>query len=330
MRFRGLALWAGVIACGVAWAQAPSGIPAVPGTGVRDALFDLREMDMHLHAGMERQPPLGAWIDMAVKDGRRVIVLLDHLELYRKTPEAYQAWAQEKHFQAWYTVGSAGHQALMADFDAARAARTDVILFKGWEISEDELDTGVEEAPMRMVDVIGWHISPHNGGEPPDGAKLIKRIEQIKELQKRFPVPMIVFHPFTMRIENVQRTAKAKGRDVKSLTAADYRFFQPGQQEQVAALLRGSSVYIEMASASAEYFDDPVVREAMIADIQPLAALGVQFTVSTDNHSIKNAEKAFHPETYCGPCGITPQNTNTLVRELLAQRAKQRLSAVTR
>jgi len=315
--------------CVGAWPD-PAVSAAVPSTGLPETLFSLREMDMHLHSGMERRPPLKEWIDLAVKDGRRVMVLLDHLELYRKTPEAYQAWVKEKNFQDWYTVGDAGHRALFADFDLQAKSRADVILFKGWEISEDELDTGVEEAPMRMVDVIGWHISPHNGGAPPDGAKLIKRIEQVKEVQKRFPIPMILFHPFTMRIENIQRTAKAKGVDPKTLTVADYRFFQPGQQERVAALLRGSSVYIEMASASAEYFKDPVVREAMIADIKPLAELGVQFEVSTDNHSVKDATESFRPEAYCAPCGVTPQNCNTLVRELLAQRAKHSVNSASK
>ena len=309
--------------CFGAWAQTPS----VPGTALKESLFELREMDMHLHAGMERPVPMNEWIDIAAKDGRKVFVLLDHLELYRKTPEAYQAWAKEKHFNTWYAVGAAGHAALMSDFDSVRTSRNDVVIFKGWEISEDELDTGVEEAPMRLAEVIGWHISPHNGGAAPDGARLIRRIEQIKDMQKRFPVPMLVFHPFTMRIENIQRTAKSKGQDLKSLTVADYRFFQPGQQEQVAALLKGSSAYIEMASASATYFSDPVVREALIADIKPLAEMGVQFEVSTDNHSVKNAEQSFHPETYCAPCGISAENTNTLVRELLAQRAKRNLSA---
>ncbi|MBI5093692.1 MAG: hypothetical protein HZB26_14770 [Candidatus Hydrogenedentes bacterium] len=325
MRMRAVIATCGFAACVAAFAQGPAAVPPVPGTGIASALFGLREMDMHIHAGMEREIPLNEWIDASVKDGRRVIVLLDHLELYRKTPEEYQAWAKEKKFPAWYTGGSAGHKALMADFDAAIAGRKDVILFKGWEISEDELDTGLEEAPMRMAEVIGWHISPHNVGDPPDGTKLIKRIQQVKEAQKRFPVPMILYHPFTMRIENIQRKAAAKGRDLKTLTVDEYRFFQPGQQEQAASLLKGGSVYIEMASASAAYFNDPIVREAMIADIKPLAEMGVQFIVSTDKHHATKGEKSFQPEAYCAPCGITPENTNTIVRELLAQRARRAL-----
>ena len=37
--------------------------------------------------------------------------------------------------------------------------------------------------------------------------------------------------------------------------------------------------------------------------------------------------KPFDPKLYCEPCGITPQNTNTLVRELLAIRAKRSVNS---
>src|SRR5262249_40390388 len=159
-----------------------------------------------------------------VADGRKVFLLLDHLELYRKSPEEYARWRAEKGFLAQYPVGPAGHKALFADFDAA-AKRRDVPIFKGWEIGESELDSGLEEAPMRMVDAIGWHISPNNGSTPPNGKSLIRRMKQIKEVQARFPIPMILLHPFPMRIENIQRTAQRTGRDKKSITVDEYRFF---------------------------------------------------------------------------------------------------------
>lgn len=283
-------------------------------------------MDMHLHSGLERQAPLNDWIDMSVHDGRKLIVLLDHLELYRKSADEYEAWLQEKKFPKWYPMGADGHAAFMTELDSAIANRKDAILFKGWEISETELDDGVEEAPMRMAEVVGWHISPNNGGAPPDGAKLIKRARQVKEIQKQFPIPMILFHPFTMRIENLQRTATKEGRDPKTITVAEYRFFQAGEQEELARVLNGSSVYIEMSKTTGELWGDPVVREALIADIKPLADAGVQFTVSTDNHYIPHAKTHFEPEKYCSDCGITTANTNTIVRELLALRAKASIS----
>ena len=285
--------------------------------------YALHEMDMHLHCGLERPIALDKWVDIAARDGREVIVMLDHLELYRKTPAEYDAWLAEKKFPRWYPMGEDGHRAFYADMDKVIAARPGLLLFKGWEISESELDTGIEEAPMRMADVIGWHISPNNGGPPPNGQKLIKRAEQVRELQKRFPVPMVLFHPFTMRVENLQRTAQAQGRDPKTITVDEYRFFQPGEQEALARIVKGRPIYIEIGKTTGAMWLDPVVREAFIRDIKPLADLGVQFTVSTDNHYMIHTQSKFQPDIYCPDLGVTPANTNDIVRQLIAQRTRK-------
>lgn len=289
-----------------------------------NALFRLNEIDLHYHSGMERPVSLDEWLRMAAADGRRVVALTDHLELYRKTPAEYEAWRAKGKFEARYPLGAPGHTALMRDFESA-AQRHKLILFKAWEIYEGELDTGVEAAPMGMVDLIGWHISPNHAGAPPDGKLLLKRVAQIKEVQKRFPVPMILFHPFPMRLEHIQRKAKADGRDLASIRVDEYRFFQPGEQEQLAAMLRGSSIYVEISRDTENYWKDPIAREALIADTRPLAEFGVQFTISTDAHSVAHATRHFEPEKYCEAFGVTEHNTNGIVRELLAIEARKRI-----
>ncbi|MCI0622863.1 MAG: hypothetical protein L0387_14610 [Acidobacteria bacterium] len=281
-------------------------------------------MDFHLHAGLERPTDLERWIDIAAADGRRVLLLLDHLELYRRTAEQYEAWRTKGGFHARYPIAGEGHRALFADFDSA-AQRKDVLVFKGWEIGEDELDSPLELAPMMPAEVIGWHIAPRNGSTPPNGQTLLKRVRQIRELQKRLPIPMIVFHPFPMRIENLQRTARSLGRDLRTIKREDYRFFGPGEQEELIRLLRGTSIYIEMSRDTEQYFDDPACREALIADVVPLAKAGVQFTISTDNHHLRAAKKPFAPDHYCVPLEVTPTNTNTIVRELIALRTRRSL-----
>src|SRR4051794_14146005 len=76
------ALMASLVAIGVA-----QDIPSPPGTAIPAALFALRELDFHLHSGMEREVELNSWLEMAAADGRKAVVLLDHLELYRKTAD---------------------------------------------------------------------------------------------------------------------------------------------------------------------------------------------------------------------------------------------------
>ena len=285
----------------------------------QNGLYEMREMDMHLHAGMERPVPMQEWVDFAIADGRKIAILLDHLELYRKTPEEYSAWREERGFNAEYPVGKEGHAALMADIEA-QMKRDDIHLFKGWEVYEGELDTGTEIDALRRADVIGWHISPNNGSEPPNGQTLIKRARQIKELQKELPIPMILFHPFSPRFENLRKTAEKEGRSRTSLTAEDFRYFQAGEQEELAEILKGTSIYVEISRANEKNWEDPATRQALMEAVKPLAELGVQFTVSTDAHGVSSATKPFHPEVYAVPCGLAKENTNGLARELLAAR----------
>ncbi|MCE5306429.1 MAG: hypothetical protein LLG20_02200 [Acidobacteriales bacterium] len=310
-----------VVICALAVAAAAQTQP-VPGQGLAEGLFQLHEMDMHLHAGMERPVDMKTWIDLAVKDGRKVFVLLDHIELYRRSQADYDAWREKSKFFALYPLGAAGHRALMTDFDNV-ARRGDVIVFKGWEVSERELDSGLEDAPLRMADVLGFHISPNNGGTPPNGRTLIRRVRQLLEAQKKYPVPMILFHPFPMRMENLQRTAQKQGRDAKTITASEYRFFQPGEQEELIRLLKGQSIYVEMNWDTEAYWKIQACRDALIADIKPLADAGVQFTVGSDSHYLAHMRKPFRPASWCEPAGVTALNTNTVVRELLAIRAKR-------
>jgi hypothetical protein len=284
-------------------------------------------MDMHLHAGLERPVSLNEWIDLAVADGRKVFIVLDHRELYDMPPDKYAAWLEENKLPKSYPTGREGQVALMKDL-AGLSERRDVIAFRGWEIWEGELDEGVDLEAMRLAEVVGWHISP-NSDVPPCGQTLLKRVRQIAQIQDRIPVPMIVFHPFSMRIERVVREAKEQGKTRADLTVKDYRFFQPGEQEELVGLLKGQSIYIEISRSTDRCLDDPVIREALIADIRPLAEAGVQFTVSTDSHGLKDVQTPFNPERYCSALGVTARNTNTIVRELLVLRAKRSLSSPT-
>ena len=296
------------------------------GQAAGKGLFELKQMDMHLHAGLERPVPLNEWIDLAVADGRKVFVVLDHRELYDMTPEEHAAWIKKDGLTERYPTGNAGQRALMNEL-ARLGDRKDVIAFRGWEIWEGERDEGLDRDAMRLAEVLGWHISP-NSDVAPCGQTLLNRVRQIIEVQREFPVPMIVFHPFSMRIERVQKDATKRGQAVSALSVNDYRFFQPGEQEELVQLLKGKSVYLEIGSGVGEFWNDPVAREALIADIRPLAEAGVQFTVSTDNHTLKHAQQPFEPVRYCEALGVTPANTNRIVRELLDLRAKKIGAAV--
>lgn len=287
------------------------------------ACSELRQMDMHIHCGLERRLPLNEWINLSVADGRKVFFCLDHLELYDRTPDECAQWAKEEGVQQWYPMGRDGHRAFMADITRLAAERKDLLIFKGWEVAEFDLDDGVNYEPLKNAQVIGWHISPTHDGDEPNGALFIRRIKQIKEVQKKLNVPMILFHPFPARLGRLEKLAKKAVRTRESLTLAELRFFKPGEQEEVIRLLKDSSIYIEMGRGTEGYWDTPNMRAALIADIKPLADAGVKFTVSTDAHTPDSFKKPFHPEVYCEPCGITLDNASAIVDDLLARREKK-------
>ena len=286
------------------------------------AQYPLREMDMHIHCGLERRLPLADWIDLSTADGRRVFFCLDHIELYDQSPKAYAEWAKEEGVPQWYPMDGAGHRAFMDDIALFAKEHKDLLVFRGWEVAEFDLDDGVNYAPLGTADIIGWHISSTHDGDEPNGALLIRRIRQVIDAQQKLNVPMILFHPFPARLGRLEKLAKKAGRSRESLTVEELRFFKPGEQEEVIRLLKGTSIYIEMGRGTEPYWNTPNMRAALIADIKPLADGGVKFTVSTDAHTPDNLKKPFRPETYCTPCGITPENANAIIGDLLARRKK--------
>jgi hypothetical protein len=147
-----------------------------------EGLFQLNEIDMHVHAGKERPLPLNEWIDLSVRNGRKVMLLLDHLELYRLTDSENKAWIKKNNFSDWYPNPATGKYDLMKDLSSIEI-RKDVITFRGWEIWEGELNLELEKQPMKEAEVIGWHLSKTAWkGKAPAGKEFIIRARQILEI----------------------------------------------------------------------------------------------------------------------------------------------------
>jgi len=292
---------------------------------LKEGLFQPAEIDFHVHAGKERPLPLDQWINMFVNDNRKVLLLLDHLELYRMTAQEQNAWLHKNKVENWYPDSATARQSFMKDLAKAQM-RTDILVFRGWEIWEGEIDESLEKEPMRDAEVIGWHISKAAwDGRAPGGKELIIRAKQIIDIQKEFPVPMIIFHPFAGRIRAVKDAALKAGLNLSSITKDEYRYFSTDEQNELINLLAGRSVYIEIEREWSKLMDDPLVREAFIEDIAPLARAGLNFTVSTDAHGKESFNTSYDPAKYCSDLGIKTANLNAIVRELLAIRAKKSL-----
>jgi hypothetical protein len=139
------------------------------GTGLPSALFELREMDMHNHSGKERDAPLNKWIDLSVKDGRKVMVILDHLELYRMSTKETKEWTEERKFQNWYPTATDGHTAQLLSVGAKE--ERNIKDYESIIISNEDVkrliaifqDRQVDEVP---VTEILTHVTPVDGRYP--------------------------------------------------------------------------------------------------------------------------------------------------------------------
>jgi len=292
---------------------------------LKEGLFMLHEIDMHVHAGKERPLSLDQWIDMFIHDGRKVLLLLDHLELYRMSGKEREGWIKKNKVSDWYPDSTSARKEFMKELESVEN-RKDILAFRGWEIWEGEIDEGLDKAPMRDAEVISWHMSKAAwSGKAPGGKELIIRARQIVEIQKEFPVPMIIFHPFAGRIKAVKDAAVKSGRDISSITREEYRYFTPEEQKELTKILAGRSVYIEIERGWSGLWNEQPVREAFIEDIRPLAEGGVKFTISTDAHGKESFNTPYDPEKYCNDLGITSENVNAIIRELLSFRAKRNL-----
>jgi len=295
---------------------------------LQEGMFQLNEIDLHVHAGKERPMPLNEWVDFLVHDGRKVLLLLDHLELYRMGEKEKNDWLTKNKLKDWYPDLTSSKYQIMKDLSNISASRKDVLIFRGWEIWEGELDEELEKQPMKEAEVIGWHLSKAAWkGKAPMGKELISRVKQVIEVQKEFPVPMIMFHPFSGHYNAVKEAALKSGRQAASIKKEEYRYFTSEEQQELIGLLKGSSIYMEIEMGWLNLSEDPIVKEAFTEDIRPLVDAGLKFTVSTDAHNQRHMSKPYQPEVYCRSLGVTPENVNTIIRELLAIRAKKSLNS---
>ena len=98
------------------------------------------------------------WLKRRESVGRRCFLIVDHLELYR--PERLDITRRYVK-KPRYPLAPEGRKEFIAEVDALRAARKDLIIFSGWEALETDFDTGLDIEALEMVDCpLAYHRSP--------------------------------------------------------------------------------------------------------------------------------------------------------------------------
>ena len=286
-------------------------------------------LDFHFHGGLEREPDLSLeqWVMMAQNSrqnpppamasipksdwlkrqesvGRSCFLIVDHLELYR--PERH-AITRKYVPKPRYPLEPSGRKAFIAEVDALRAARKDLIVFSGWEALETDFDTGLDMPALEMVDCVGWHIGKDQEGHVP-------RARQIRDLQRKLAKPMIMYHPFRQPIPR------------EGETAASLRQLTSEQQKRLIDVLGNSSVYLEInISVLIQYWPKPARRQAFTDDLRPLVEAGLEFAVGSDWHRREDMEY-YEPERYLADLGIPARQVTGIVGDLLTRSRKEAIS----
>lgn len=154
----------------------------------------VHNIDLHYHAGQERQPgtTLEGYLEHAEVTGRVVLGLTDHLEKYVGSPLSSAASAP------LYEQSVAGLQAYRADVEGLRGQFPALKIFFGPEIhASPRID--IQRILQGVVEVSDYFLvslpTVDASVEANTGVK-IERVRAIAEMRERTGKPVFVAHPF--------------------------------------------------------------------------------------------------------------------------------------
>jgi len=174
----------------------PSPIDQRAMPGLED--LSIHSIDLHYHAGQERQPgkTLADYLAHAVMTGRVILGVTDHLERYIANP-----LTPTEH--PLYEQSVAGFMQYRADVDALRDAFPTLKLFFGPEIhSHNRID--IQHIPAGIVEVSDFFLCAIPGVErslAENTEAMLRRIPEIRDLAERVGRPTFVCHPFRPSVD---------------------------------------------------------------------------------------------------------------------------------
>lgn len=156
-------------------------------------------IDLHYHAGQERQPgtTLEGYLEHAAMTGRVVLGVTDHLEKYIGTS------LSSVQDPPLYEQSVAGLQAYRADVDALRGAYPSLRIFFGPEIhAGPRID--LRHIPQGVADVSDYFLSSLPDEEGPidrNTAAKIERLHDMADLRERTGRPVFIAHLFRSAVD---------------------------------------------------------------------------------------------------------------------------------
>jgi len=164
-----------------------------------EALY-VHNIDLHYHAGQERQPgtTLEGYLDHAVATGRVVLGVTDHLERYIGSPRS------PAKNPPLYEQSVAGLQDYRADVDSLRERYPSLKIFFGPEIhAGPRID--IRRIPHGVVDVSDYFLASLPTIDTSIAANTEARVDRsraIAEMRERTGRPIFLCHPFRTSVND--------------------------------------------------------------------------------------------------------------------------------
>lgn len=193
----------------------------------------VKGIDLHLHAGQERDVPMRQLVQSFVDRGISFLGLLDHSELYEMGDEALRA----EHGQVVYPSSTQGLISFYREvYGMKHAFRGTASIYSGLEVGEWDI-LRVSRDFILDPDFVGCHMntSCHDPNyrhyeNASCGGHLARRARELLGICRPVAKPAVLFHPFHRRLQELRALIQTQGNlaDEELFTKEDAATFIDG------------------------------------------------------------------------------------------------------
>ena len=271
----------------------------------------IHAIDLHYHAGLERQAglSLGDYLEHAVMTGRRVLGITDHLDLYLRPQQVLTNPAYSQDLQ--------GLLALRADLDNVRAAFPSLRLLFAPEVPPS---FALADIPQPLVDAADYFICEADLAAASCSANTLslqERFQEIAAFRAATGKPIFAAHPLRHAINLHLVKApippwlrELSLREPLVFTQAERTRFSLLDPAAVGQTAAECGIPLEINGNTwerARAANLPAPLSIMLAIYRIWQACGVQFVVGSDQHAIRRSVGRFGgavPWEVCDALGI--------------------------
>ncbi len=288
-------------------------------------ITSLREVDLHLHAGLERNVSMNDLLNWCEKDGRKIVSLIDHDFLYWRSPEEFRAWLSRKGFKQRYSCGVEGIRQFFAHVALQREKRKHRIkIFQAIEVYNQKLGTTEKLASLPIdlyigLDIFALEVRTY-GDQPGAGKELRRWAEALSRLCIERDLIGIICHPFMYTYEKILKSGSVSPELRRAGT-----IYLPEEIESMVGSSWPDRVYLEVSGKRIInlYLNYPKIYRMLANTLRQLKQLGVPFTIGSDYHSVPPG-MPYAPEKPCEEAGLQLEDFKII--DALLERFERRYS----